>query len=104
MAARAAATGWRVTLPTDSGRAATKDGRLDVRKTYKLYVGGAFPRSESGRYYLLKSAHSRKTVLDRKLVLPDIEPEDLSLPRSMRNRRRPIRRSEIQTAEVEVEK
>lgn len=25
--------------------------RLDVRKTYKLYVGGAFPRSESGRVY-----------------------------------------------------
>ena len=27
------------------------DARLDVRKTYKLYVGGAFPRSESGRSY-----------------------------------------------------
>ncbi|HZO49715.1 MAG TPA: aldehyde dehydrogenase family protein [Gaiellaceae bacterium] len=26
-------------------------GRLPVRKTYKLYVGGAFPRSESGRTY-----------------------------------------------------
>ena len=25
--------------------------RLEVRKTYKLYVGGAFPRSESGRTY-----------------------------------------------------
>ncbi len=25
--------------------------RLDVRKTYKLYIGGAFPRSESGRVY-----------------------------------------------------
>ena len=24
--------------------------RLAVRKTYKLYVGGAFVRSESGRY------------------------------------------------------
>ena len=24
--------------------------RLNVRKTYKLYVGGAFVRSESGRY------------------------------------------------------
>jgi len=23
--------------------------RIDVRKTYKLYIGGAFPRSESGR-------------------------------------------------------
>jgi acyl-CoA reductase-like NAD-dependent aldehyde dehydrogenase len=27
-----------------------------VRKTYKLYVGGAFPRSESGRSYLVSSA------------------------------------------------
>jgi acyl-CoA reductase-like NAD-dependent aldehyde dehydrogenase len=26
-------------------------GRLAVAKTYKLYVGGAFPRSESGRSY-----------------------------------------------------
>ena len=26
-------------------------GRLPVRKTYKLYIGGAFPRSESGRSY-----------------------------------------------------
>jgi len=24
-------------------------GRLDVQKTYKLFIGGAFPRSESGR-------------------------------------------------------
>ena len=25
--------------------------RIDVRKTYKLFIGGAFPRSESGRSY-----------------------------------------------------
>ncbi|MFM2041304.1 MAG: hypothetical protein RLZZ493_1893 [Bacteroidota bacterium] len=25
--------------------------RLEVLKTYKLYIGGQFPRSESGRYY-----------------------------------------------------
>ena len=57
--------------------------------------------------YLLKSAHSRKATLDRKLVLPDIEPEDLSLPRPVLpwiGRRGPIRRSEIKTAVVEVEK
>jgi acyl-CoA reductase-like NAD-dependent aldehyde dehydrogenase len=29
----------------------TSPGRLPVRKTYKLYIGGAFPRSESGRSY-----------------------------------------------------
>jgi acyl-CoA reductase-like NAD-dependent aldehyde dehydrogenase len=27
--------------------------RIDVRKTYKQYIGGAFPRSESGRTYLV---------------------------------------------------
>jgi acyl-CoA reductase-like NAD-dependent aldehyde dehydrogenase len=29
--------------------------RLAVRKTYKLYIGGAFPRSESGRSYPVTS-------------------------------------------------
>jgi hypothetical protein len=33
--------------------------RLDVRKTYKLYVGGAFPRSESGRSYVVTDAKGR---------------------------------------------
>ena len=27
--------------------------RIDVRKTYKLYIGGAFPRSESGHSYVV---------------------------------------------------
>lgn len=30
--------------------------RVDVRKTYKLFVGGAFPRSESGRTYEVTDA------------------------------------------------
>jgi acyl-CoA reductase-like NAD-dependent aldehyde dehydrogenase len=30
--------------------------RIDVRKTYKLYIGGAFPRSESGRSYVVSTA------------------------------------------------
>jgi acyl-CoA reductase-like NAD-dependent aldehyde dehydrogenase len=30
--------------------------RLSVRKTYKLFIGGAFPRSESGRSYPVRSA------------------------------------------------
>jgi acyl-CoA reductase-like NAD-dependent aldehyde dehydrogenase len=33
--------------------------RLAVRKTYKLYVGGAFPRSESGRTYEVTAADGR---------------------------------------------
>jgi acyl-CoA reductase-like NAD-dependent aldehyde dehydrogenase len=31
-------------------------GRIEVRKTYKLYIGGAFPRTESGRSYLVSGA------------------------------------------------
>jgi acyl-CoA reductase-like NAD-dependent aldehyde dehydrogenase len=48
--------------------------RLEVRKTYKLYVGGSFPRSESGRSYEVRDARgaflanavraSRKDVRD----------------------------------------
>ncbi len=30
--------------------------RIDVKKTYKLYIGGAFPRSESGRSYEVKNS------------------------------------------------
>ena len=33
--------------------------RIDVKKTYKLYVGGAFPRSESGRSYVVTDAKGR---------------------------------------------
>ncbi|MFB9904678.1 aldehyde dehydrogenase family protein [Allokutzneria oryzae] len=50
------------------------DGRIGVTKTYKLYVGGKFPRSESGRVYpvndskgnfLANASHaSRKDVRD----------------------------------------
>jgi len=30
--------------------------RIDVKKTYKLFINGAFPRTESGRTYEIKSA------------------------------------------------
>jgi acyl-CoA reductase-like NAD-dependent aldehyde dehydrogenase len=37
---------------SDERRSRSESGhRLEVRKTYKLYIGGAFPRSESGRSY-----------------------------------------------------
>ncbi len=42
--------------------------RLPVNKTYKLYVGGSFPRSESGRSYAAEGANvacaSRKDLRD----------------------------------------
>jgi acyl-CoA reductase-like NAD-dependent aldehyde dehydrogenase len=33
--------------------------RIDVRKTYKLYVGGEFPRSESGHSYVVNDVRGR---------------------------------------------
>jgi acyl-CoA reductase-like NAD-dependent aldehyde dehydrogenase len=56
-ASASAAKATKSTKPAKSARparvaAATDDAaRLRVRKTYKLYIGGAFPRSESGRSY-----------------------------------------------------
>jgi acyl-CoA reductase-like NAD-dependent aldehyde dehydrogenase len=54
------------------------NGRLPVRKTYKLFIGGAFPRSESGRTYEAEGQNvaraSRKDVRDAvraaRLALP----------------------------------
>lgn len=58
--------------------------RLDVRKTYKLYIGGAFPRSESGRVLpattadgdvLARVAHaSRKDLRDAVRVARGAQP------------------------------
>jgi acyl-CoA reductase-like NAD-dependent aldehyde dehydrogenase len=40
----------------DSGRTSMPELRVAVKKTYKLYIGGAFPRSESGRSYVAHAA------------------------------------------------
>ena len=34
--------------------------RIEVLKTYKIYIGGSFPRTESGRYYPLIA--NKKTI------------------------------------------
>ncbi|MEO7118529.1 MAG: aldehyde dehydrogenase family protein [Candidatus Limnocylindrales bacterium] len=43
-------------MPTKSAQSKSA-ARLDVRKTYKLYIGGAFPRSESGRSYVVEDTN-----------------------------------------------
>ena len=48
----------RQPLATTDGSAGRAD-RIDVRKTYKLYIGGAFPRTESGRAYEVFDARGR---------------------------------------------
>ena len=34
--------------------------RLEVLKTYKIYIGGQFPRTESGRYYVATNSKNDK--------------------------------------------
>jgi acyl-CoA reductase-like NAD-dependent aldehyde dehydrogenase len=34
--------------------------RLEVLKTYKIYIGGQFPRTESGRYYIAKNSSGKQ--------------------------------------------
>ncbi len=54
----------------DTGGSADPVGRLSVKKTWKMYVGGAFVRSESGRYLVTEDGldnyprASRKDVRD----------------------------------------
>jgi hypothetical protein len=60
--------------PRTGAVARTSGARIEVRKTYKLYIGGTFPRSESGRSYVVSTAEgaplanavrsSRKDVRD----------------------------------------
>lgn len=38
----------------------TPKKRLEVLKTYKIYIGGQFPRTESGRYYVPTNAAGKK--------------------------------------------
>ena len=58
--------------------APAKAPRLSVRKTYKLYVGGAFPRSESGRTYLVDGDNvalaSRKDARDAVVAARKAQP------------------------------
>jgi acyl-CoA reductase-like NAD-dependent aldehyde dehydrogenase len=56
-------------LPKSAKQPAVAErSRLTVRKTYKLYIGGTFPRSESGRTYLVDGDNvalaSRKDARD----------------------------------------
>jgi len=53
--------------------------RLGVRKTYKLFIGGAFPRSESGRTYLVDGDNvalaSRKDARDAVVAARKAQPK-----------------------------
>lgn len=59
--------------------------RVPVRKTYKLYIGGAFPRSESGRTYVVTDGNntfmanaalaSRKDARDAVVAARKVQPQ-----------------------------
>lgn len=53
--------------------------RVSVAKAYKMFIGGAFVRSESGRYFQVEGAKESDEVVD---VDPD--PETVNIPRGSR--------------------
>jgi acyl-CoA reductase-like NAD-dependent aldehyde dehydrogenase len=57
--------------------------RLPVRKTYKLFIGGAFPRSESGRTYEAQGQNvargSRKDLRDAVVAARGAQPKWASM-------------------------
>jgi delta 1-pyrroline-5-carboxylate dehydrogenase len=55
-------TSRAVARRAQASAASAAPARIAVRKTYKLYVGGAFPRSESGRSYVVKAADGTPLV------------------------------------------
>jgi acyl-CoA reductase-like NAD-dependent aldehyde dehydrogenase len=75
MALRKDARGWDAETgaevgrqPTAKRKARTKAkgkravARVPVAKTYKLYIDGKFPRSESGRYYALNAPDGKQVL------------------------------------------
>jgi len=36
--------------------------RLNVQKTYKIFIGGKFPRTESGRHYAIENANGEQVA------------------------------------------
>jgi len=47
----------KAAFSTNGQTAKKQSKRVDVLKTYKIYIGGQFPRTESGRYYVPTNSH-----------------------------------------------
>ena len=69
----------KTTKPTAAKTGAAKSaaadrtpGRLAVRKTHKLFIGGAFPRSESGRSYPVHAADGTALAFAAKASRKDL--------------------------------
>lgn len=59
----------------------TQKARVSVAKAYKMFIGGAFVRSESGRYFQVRGA---KESDDVGVVDVDPDPEIVNVPRGSR--------------------
>jgi nitrate/nitrite transport system ATP-binding protein len=96
-------------IPLTSGPAATlgPSFRIDIPHPRDRKSINHHPQFKKTRReicdFLLGSRRRQHQVVTRKLVLPQIEPEDLSVPRAIGGRRIPIRRNEIKPEAVEVE-
>lgn len=95
-------------IPLSAGPAATLGPsiRVDLPRPRDRKALNHEPRFKEIRRevieFLLNSKGQRHAAVARKLILPDIEPEDLNLPRQLRSGRAPVRRSEIKKETVEI--
>ena len=97
-------------IPLSAGPNATLGPsiNIDIPRPRDRKAINHVPRYKSVRRevidYLLGSGARKHTTVSRKLLLPEIEPEDLDRPRKIFSpRRQPIRRSEIRKATVEID-
>jgi nitrate/nitrite transport system ATP-binding protein len=96
-------------IPLSAGPRATlgPEVRVDIERPRNRKELNHDPRFKAIRKevisYLLGTNNRAKTSMTRKLVLPDIEPEDLSIPRNMTGwRTTPIRKREVKEEIVET--
>jgi nitrate/nitrite transport system ATP-binding protein len=96
-------------IPLSAGPRATlgPEVRVDIERPRDRKELNHDPRFKAIRKevisYLLGTNNRAKTAVSRKLNLPDIEPEDLNLPRTMTGwRTTPIRKRETREESIEV--
>lgn len=95
-------------IPLSAGPAATLGPsiKVDIERPRDRKALNHCPRFKEIRRevigFLLNSRSQSHVALTRRLVLPDIEPEDLTIPSMLGGRRTPIRRSEQKSETVEV--
>ena len=95
-------------IPLSAGPGATLGPAVPVnlerpRDRRAMNSNAAFQSIRAGVMdWLLSHGPQKPVSLTKRLVLPDIEPEDLNLPRHPGGRKTPIRRSEIKRETVEI--